>query len=106
MAIENLELIGGNLCLDFTNTVGDHLSAEPGEWLRSYADLASWGAHAGAVEDADALLRLAAADPVGAAAALNRAITLREVIYRLLLAVIWERAPDAVDLAAFNRALS
>jgi predicted RNA-binding Zn ribbon-like protein len=108
MGIEQLELIGGLACLDFVNTAGDHLSDQPGEWLLSYRDLLSWSRHAGLLAKAEAsrLERKALSQPEAAEEALARSVAMRETIYRLLLGVIRRKAPDASDLAAFNRALA
>jgi predicted RNA-binding Zn ribbon-like protein len=44
-------------------------------------------------------------EPDVAARALSRAITSREMIYRLLLGAVRQQPPDPSDLAAFNREL-
>src|SRR5207302_22567 len=49
------EFTGGNLCLDFTNTLSGR-RAQPRERLTSYEDLVAWGRQAGVLTDADALL--------------------------------------------------
>jgi predicted RNA-binding Zn ribbon-like protein len=108
MGIEQLDLIGGHACLDFVNTAGDHLSDQPGEWLLSYRDLLAWAQRAGLLTEGDALRleQKAAHQPQAAEQALARAIAMRETIYRLLLGIIRQQAPDASDLAAFNQALA
>ena len=45
----SLELLGGALCLDFANTVGNHMTAQPSEHLAGYADWVAWSQHAGAL---------------------------------------------------------
>jgi predicted RNA-binding Zn ribbon-like protein len=108
MGIEQLDLIGGHASLDFVNTAGDHLSDQPGEWLLSYRDLLFWAQRASILTEVD-VLRLeqkAAHQPQAAEQALARTIAMREVIYRLLLGVIRQQAPNSSDLAAFNRALA
>ena len=47
-----LDLVGEELCLNFTNTVGDHKSAEPSEHIGTYNALVAWSKHAGIVTDA------------------------------------------------------
>src|SRR5438093_9506067 len=58
-----MKLVGGRLCLDFTNTVGGRKdspmkSGAPAPVLRdklkSYADLAAWGRHTGLVTEVEA----------------------------------------------------
>jgi predicted RNA-binding Zn ribbon-like protein len=108
MSIDALTLVGGNLALDFMNTVGDHLAEQPGEWLKSYDDLVQWGTQAGAVtrDEGDDLLRMAAEQPDQAEAALVRARETRETLYRLFLSAIRNAQPNADDLGTLNRALA
>jgi predicted RNA-binding Zn ribbon-like protein len=108
MGIEQLDLIGGQACLDFVNTAGDHLSNQPGEWLLSYRDLLAWAQRAGLLTEGDALRleQKAARQPQAAEQELARVVAMREVIYRLLLSVIRQQVPDTSDLAAFNQALA
>jgi predicted RNA-binding Zn ribbon-like protein len=98
------DLVGGRLCLDFVNTLGDRLTPAPNEHLTDCATLVAWAQHAGAVDAALArrLTHQAAAAPRAAAAALAEALALREAIYRM---VSTERAPHASDLAVVNAAL-
>src|SRR4051812_8869480 len=100
----NLTPVGGALCLDFTNTVDWRLRAEPHEWLTSYADVIAWSRHNAVLTDAEAaaLLTAAAAQPDAAAAALDQARTIREVIYRIFVAEATDTAPAPADLAQFN----
>jgi predicted RNA-binding Zn ribbon-like protein len=106
--MDDLTLIGGNLALDFMNTVGDHLAEHPGEWLKSYDDLVEWGVYAGAIsrDDGNELRQLAAGQPDAAEAALTKARALRETLYRLFLSAIRDEQPNADDLQALNRALA
>ena len=70
------KLVGGRLCLDFVNTVGNWLDpARRREHLAGYGDLVAWARQAGALEDAEAaaLLRAAAERPEEAGAVLERA---------------------------------
>jgi predicted RNA-binding Zn ribbon-like protein len=96
------------LCLEFVNTVENHASARPGEWLQSYDDLAAWTQRAGLASEAesDALRRAAAERPAEARRALARAIALREAIYRIFVALIAGQPAPAADLATVNTALS
>ena len=47
--VEELELIGGEACLDFANSMGG-TRENPSERLYDYGDLVRWAAHAGAIE--------------------------------------------------------
>jgi predicted RNA-binding Zn ribbon-like protein len=103
-----LKLLGGRLCLDFANTVDWHGSDEPVEFLTSYSELVAWSQHVGVLTDhqAQPLLKEAAGRPLDAVAVLERAIALRETIYRILSAISHEYAPQSTDLAALNAELS
>lgn len=104
---ENLELIGGRLCLDFANTVSTRVEALRREYLTDYGELVAWSRHASLLvaDEAQTLLRQAARFPDRASAVLDRAIALRETIYRLFSAVAARREPEAADLATLNAAL-
>lgn len=97
----------GPLCLGFANTVHWHASATPYETLHSYADLVEWCAGKQAVSESHArtLLREAAHRPSEAQQALDEALDLREVIYRIFVAVIHHTPPPNADLAALNQKL-
>jgi predicted RNA-binding Zn ribbon-like protein len=104
----NLTLTGGALCLDFTNTMDWRLRPQPQEWLTDYADLVAWSRHVQILTDAQtsALLTRAAAQPDAACAVLDRALTLREAIYRIFVAVAHAAAPAPPDLAILNTELA
>jgi predicted RNA-binding Zn ribbon-like protein len=105
-------LVGGRLCLDFTNTVDWHVGPRPQEYLNAYADLVAWSQHARLLDETydQPLLAAAAAHPALATAVLQEAITFREALYGILLATLAQRSPDQPDLDVFNalraRALS
>ena len=94
-------LLGGRLCLLFANTVEAPASASPLDFLGSYSDLARWGWHAGVLEQTEAEWLAAAAerDPQDSAAALRRALALRDAVDRLFRAVARSGTPDEHDLA-------
>ena len=102
-----LTLLGGWLCLDFANTADWHASDQPVEYLTSYAELVAWSRHAGilAEEQGERLLKAAARCPADAAAVLQKALSLREAIYRIFSAISSGSRPPAADLAAFNAEL-
>ena len=104
----NLSLIGGELCLDFANTVDWHASDQPEEWLTSFEALLVWGQHAGLMSrlEAERLAQTASARPEEAAAALGRATELREAVYRIFVAAIHEEQPNPADVAILNAALT
>jgi predicted RNA-binding Zn ribbon-like protein len=98
--IETLRLLGGRLCLDFTNTVEPRIGKEPDDFLGNYADLVAWSQHAGVIsrEEADYLLSEARHQPIEATAVWERAIELREMLYRVFSSVAHETTPQAEDL--------
>jgi predicted RNA-binding Zn ribbon-like protein len=105
MALQDLRLLGGWLCLDFVNSI-ENRAGMPEDFLTSYPDLVRWGVHAGLVTDATAarLIALAAADEPAARAALHRALTLRAALHRLFLAIATGQRPDPADLEHLRRA--
>ncbi len=106
--VENLELIAGNLCLDFANTADWHDNERPDELLTSYPDLVAWSRHAGILseERSARLVARAQGSAEAASAVLSRAITLREAIFRLFSAVIGGQSPDPRDLNTLNAEVS
>jgi predicted RNA-binding Zn ribbon-like protein len=102
------EFSGGRLCLDFANTVIWRGARQPTERLKGYGDLLAWSQQAGLVTgpDARALVREAARHPAAAAAVFERAIALREAIYRIFSAIAGARSPEADDVATVNATLA
>ncbi|MFQ5645264.1 MAG: CGNR zinc finger domain-containing protein [Thiogranum sp.] len=105
---DTLNLETGWLCLDFANTADWHASDHPEEGLNSYSDLVSWAQQVGVLADHQArqLLQAAAGRPVEAAAVLERAIALREAIYRIFSAVASGQPPQTADVVILNVGLS
>ena len=105
---KKFQLVGGDVCLDFTNTVGGKRGLSTREYLNSYADFVSWCRQAGLLNAsmADALLRSAARHPDDSAAALRRAIALREAIYRVFAARASGNSPEISDLDHLNAELA
>ncbi|MGA9768916.1 MAG: ABATE domain-containing protein [Blastocatellia bacterium] len=114
------KLVGGQLSVDFVNTVGgwgrnpakkglrDYRDSVLGERLSGYADLVVWGRHVELLADKEAgnLLRLAEKQPEAAAAVFERGLRLRETIYRLFRSVVENWKPDAADLERLNQELA
>lgn len=96
------------LSLDFANTADWHASEYPVESLTSYSELVRWSEHAGILTEhqKQRLLDTAERHSADAISVLERAIALREVIYRIFAAISHEQPPQANDLAAFNSELS
>src|SRR5712691_2254968 len=103
-APRKFQFVGGDVCLDFTNTVGGKRGATTREYLNSCADFVAWCRQADLLDEsrADALLRRATRHPDESSAALQRAIALRESIYRIFAAVASGESPQAADLDHLN----
>lgn len=103
-AAGNLELVGGSLCLDFVNTVSTRSEALGREYLTSYGELVRWSRHVGILtaEEARVLEDNAARHPDRAAATLDRAIAVRETLYRVFSKIAHDQKPDEADLASLN----
>ncbi len=103
-----LALLGGALCLDFTNTAGWRGQPDSDTVLRDYEDLIAWTQHVGVLSarQSRSLLKQAAAGPARAKAVHRQAISLREALYRAFSSLAAERAAEAVDLATINAAVA
>lgn len=103
-----MNLVGGALCLDFTNTVNGRTPEIRGDKLERYTDLVAWGAHTGILSEGQAgtLLHASARHPADADAVLLRARKLREAIYRLLTARLERQAASPADLDTLNAAVA
>jgi predicted RNA-binding Zn ribbon-like protein len=106
MANAQFRYVGGDPALDLVNTVDWTPRGPENELLTDAADLVAWATGAGVVSAAAAgrLTALARARPRDAAAALDRAMSLRGTLRRLFLEVA-RGAPTPAALAAFDRFL-
>jgi predicted RNA-binding Zn ribbon-like protein len=101
-----LAIADGSLCLDFANTLDARRAPQTKESLTSYADLVAWCEQVGICrsEEAQDLLAESTANPAAARTALERAIDLREAIYRVFAAVAANEPPASADLAVLRDA--
>src|SRR5258705_2223031 len=100
------QIVAGELCLDFVNTLDYRLFPDRRkELLPTYQDLADWAAQAGSISATQrtALSREAEAHPQAAAGARNKAVELRECLYRIIDSTARNRRPPADDLVMLNR---
>jgi predicted RNA-binding Zn ribbon-like protein len=97
------DLIAGNLCLDFVNTLDDR-HIKPKELLQSYIDLARFAEDTGLLQpnQVDRLYERSYADPERAQQALLRARELREAIHDVFWAIMNNRAVPPAALAKLN----
>ncbi|HLX40484.1 MAG TPA: ABATE domain-containing protein, partial [Ktedonobacteraceae bacterium] len=102
------EFTANSLSLDFTNTLNDRSSGHPRELLNSYSDLVTWSQEAQLLTEDEAKRLRAEADRHSeqASAVLQRAIEVREAMFRLFLALAEATAPQESDLKILNGALS
>ena len=91
-------------CLEFTKTVGWAERDRPDDELTSYKALLAWAEREGLLTAAELerLSRRAARRPGEAARVLERAITLRETIYRVFSAVGEGGRPAPSDIEQLN----
>lgn len=93
-------LLGGNICLDFVNTIEGRLDHHPVDFLRSYEDVVHWGEHVNMlnVTQAAKLLEVAKSSSELTAGYLERTIELREALYRIFLAQARKEQPPQGDI--------
>jgi predicted RNA-binding Zn ribbon-like protein len=115
----DMRLIGGRLCLDFINTVDGRKSESPrresgsinravlGDKLGEYSDLVEWSRHSGIVTATEAgrLIKASNGNKAEAREVLDRAIALREALYRICKATMIGRRAQKVDLEIVNAEL-
>ncbi len=90
------ELVGGDLALDFLNTIHDWTVPAPRDYLPDFHEAVRFGAAAGGLTRGEA--RRLAARPAGSE--LRRLRELRARLERIFRAALVERAPLAADLEA------
>lgn len=105
--IRTFEFIGGQMCLDFANTLGGLRGGVTREYLSGYDDLVAWSQQAGSIieDKATYLLLEAERHPNEATAVLESARTLREAIYRIFASVAMGIQPTEADLTVLNAEL-
>lgn len=101
------ELTGGNLCLDFVNTVDNRTSGKPEDRLTSYGELLRWAQQAGilSLKQVERLVNLAADAPGRAQSTLRSAGQLREAIFAIFSAVAERRGVPGAAMSVLNRAV-
>jgi predicted RNA-binding Zn ribbon-like protein len=102
------EFIAGAICLDFANTIHDSHAEDKQEELHAVSDLLLWAAEAGLLSSADHR-RLAAhyeRKPHAAAAALAKAIAVRDLLVSIFADIANSRSVSSQRLSALNSALA
>jgi len=103
---ENHRLVGGELFLDFANTLNGHARLPHHEYLHDYRDTVLWGRHAGVLplNEARDLLHEAARRPARAQIIYSRGLELRETIFRIFASLSGGNRVDRSDLERLNAA--
>jgi predicted RNA-binding Zn ribbon-like protein len=98
------ELIGGNVCLDFMNTLDDRPSGKPKELLRDFYELARFGEDTGILTPAqvDYFYVNAHLEPDEAGDAVRRAIHLREAMYAVFSALMKQQSVPEYAMDTLN----
>ena len=101
------KLVGGQLSLDFANTISWRGRQFPEEKLNTYQDLLGWSVLTGILDDDDArkLSREGGIQPEAAKGVLERAVELREAVYRIFASNISAEPASDGDLVTLNREL-
>jgi predicted RNA-binding Zn ribbon-like protein len=104
--VYRFDFSGGNLGLDFVNTVGDRPRWRE-EHLFGWRDFVSWGEQAGLLSkrDAGAVRRASESRPQEADRAFARTLALRESLYRIFSALAAAGMPEPADVTELNVAL-
>jgi predicted RNA-binding Zn ribbon-like protein len=105
---DSIGLVGGALCLDFTNTSSGRGTALRQEHLRNWRHLLAWAEHAGIIEPRAryAIERETRGTPLPARRSLHRALTLREAIFVIFQAVAAGKRAPRQSIEILNSVLS
>jgi predicted RNA-binding Zn ribbon-like protein len=105
-SLATLSLLGGRLCLDFTNTLDPRMGKEPRDLLVDYAALVQWSQRVGVFteDETHSLLSKALLHAKETTMIWQRAIELREMLYRVFSTVATGSDPQADDLEALKEA--
>ena len=98
------DLTGGNLCLNFANTLDKRLSSQPEDKLGGYQAFVAFGQQTGALSPSEArkLRQEGSRDKGEATRVFLRAVGVRELIFRVMSAVAAGRKVSEADTAALN----
>jgi predicted RNA-binding Zn ribbon-like protein len=88
--------IGGHLALDFCNTAGEHLAAQPDEMFLNWESFIRWTVQVGLVAPETYPELLPHSSPI------SKIVQLREAIYRVGLAIARDDRVPRTDLLAIH----
>jgi predicted RNA-binding Zn ribbon-like protein len=94
------DFVAGELCLEFTNTVGDHSKTRIVEWITDWDALLQWAVAAGALKETESqeLRRICRRDSAAARRSLQSLLNFRDVLFRILSTLAAGRAPLRDDI--------
>ena len=99
------ELVAGNLCLDFLNTLDDRFTNEPKELLASYVDLARFAEDTDILDTqrVDRLMERSMVNVEAAKKALAEAIDMREAMFAVVWAIVNKKPAPKAALIKLNQ---
>src|SRR5271167_3002215 len=103
--LPRFELVGGNVCLDFLNTLDDRFSSQPKELLAHYVDLARFAEDTGILDapHVDRLMEKSMISVEAAQKALAAAIDMREAMYAVVWAIVNKKPAPRAALIKLNQ---
>jgi predicted RNA-binding Zn ribbon-like protein len=101
--LDQLELAGNALCLDFANTVNARPTARR-DYLSSYADLLAWSAYTGALPASAVQLLEPRSGGPAAEAVVRDAHRLRNSVYSVFSAIADGRRPERGEVGRLSAA--
>jgi predicted RNA-binding Zn ribbon-like protein len=98
------ELIAGEVCLDFVNTLDDRFSDEPKDLLKDYGDLVRFAEDSGIISEhqVDRLVANSMKDPKAALRTLASAIEMREAMHEIFWALVIKKPIPGDALSVLN----
>ncbi|MXV51558.1 hypothetical protein GS399_11305 [Pedobacter sp. HMF7647] len=105
--IEQLQLDGGSWVFDFTNTVNSRKVSDNFDYLKSYDDFLAWCLKTNLIDrdKFEILKNYSSKKKAEAKSEFEKAIFLRELLYKLFSSVAKKQAPDDETLDRFNKIL-
>ena len=115
--IKNWKFIGGRLCLDFVNSVGERKELEEKPYpeniivkdkLENFNDFITWGKDIGIITKAERkyFLNLNSSEKKETEITFKRAVELRESLFKIIYNVINNKEPDKKMIQILNREYS
>ena len=97
--------LGGQVALDFVNTVSSWTKSVSNDYLGSFAKLVAWTQQSGLIDDENARGLLNRTSAKRSALSLHEVVELRGIVRRILVAIIDDTPPAGNDLKSLNAIL-